>query len=73
MKATKNSPKILKDYLSRKLSLDEFKEAMKHPELSHGQKLQITDAYFASIGSVDITDQLIGQASINVRRTKEVK
>ena len=67
MKATKNSQKILKDYLSRKLSLDEFKEAMKHPELSDRQKLQITDAYFASIGSVDITDQLIGQSAINVR------
>ena len=67
MKAAKNSQKILKDYLSRKLSLDEFKEAMKHPELSDRQKLQITDAYFASIGSVDITDQLIGQAAINVR------
>ena len=67
MKATKNSQKILKDYLSKKLSLDEFKEAMKHPELSNRQKLQITDAYFASIGSVDITDQLIGQSAINVR------
>ena len=67
MKATKNSQKILKDYLSKKLSLDEFKEAMKHPELSTRQKLQITDAYFASIGSVDITDQLIGQSAINVR------
>ena len=67
MKATKNSRKILKDYLSRKLSLDEFEEAMKHPELRDRQKLQITDAYFASIGSVDITDQLIGQAAINIR------
>ena len=67
MKATKNSQKILKDYLSRKLSLDEFEEAIKHPELSHRQKLQITDAYFASIGSVDITDQLIGQSAINIR------
>ena len=67
MKATKNASKILKDYLSRKLSSDEFEEAMKHLELSDRQKLQITDAYFASIGSVDITDQLIGQASINIR------
>jgi len=67
MKATKNASKILRDYLSRKLSLDEFEEAMKHPELSTEQKLKITDAYFASIGSVDITDQLIGQASINIR------
>ena len=73
MKATKNSQKILREYLSRTLSSDEFEEAMKHPELSTRQKLQITDAYFASIGSIDITDQLIGQASINVRRTKEVK
>ena len=67
MKATKNTSKILRDYLSRTLSSDEFEEAMKHPELSDRQKLQITDAYFASIGSRDITDQLIGQASINVR------
>jgi ribosomal protein L9 len=73
MKATKNSQKILREYLSRTLSSDEFEEAMKHPELSTRQKLQITDAYFASIGSRDITDQLIGQASINVRWTKEVK
>ena len=73
MKATKNSPKILREYLSRTLSSDEFEEAMKHPDLSDRQKLQITDAYFASIGSRDITDQLIGQASINVRRIKEVK
>ena len=72
MKATKNSKKILKDYLSRKLSLDEFKGAMKQPELTRGQKLQITDAYFQSIGSRDITDQMIGQASINVR-TKGLK
>ena len=72
MKATKNSKKILKDYLSRKLSLDEFKVAMKHPELTRSQKLQITDAYFESIGSRDITDQLIGQASINIR-TKGLK
>jgi len=70
MKATKNSPKILTEYLSSTLSSDEFEEAMKHPELSTRQKLQITDAYFASIGSRDITDQLIGQASINVRWTK---
>ena len=67
MKATKNASKILRDYLSRTLSSDEFEEAMKHPELSDRQKLQITDAYFASIGSRDITDQLIGQASINIR------
>ena len=67
MKATKNTSKILRDYLSRTLSSDEFEEAMKHPELSDRQKLQITDAYFASIGSRDITDQLIGQASINIR------
>jgi len=67
MKATKNASKILRDYLSRKLSSDEFEEAMKHPDLSDRQKLQITDAYFASIGSRDITDQLIGQASINIR------
>ena len=67
MKATKNSQEILKGYLSRKLSLHEFEEAMKHPKLSDRQKLQITDAYFASIGSRDITDQLIGQASINIR------
>jgi hypothetical protein len=73
MRATKNSQKILREYLSRTLSSDEFEEAMKHPDLSDRQKLQITDAYFASIGSRDITDQLIGQASINVRRTKEVK
>ena len=66
MKATKNSKKILKDYLSRKLS-DEFDEAMKHPDLSDRQKLEITDAYFASLGSRDITDQLIGQSAIYVR------
>ena len=73
MKATKNSKKILKDYLSRRLSLDEFKEAMKHPDLSTTQKLEITDAHFKSLGSRDITDQLIGQESINVRRTKGVQ
>ena len=67
MKATKNSRTILKDYLSRKLTSEEFDEAMKHPELSDRQKLQITDAYFASIGSVDITDQLIGQSAINIK------
>ena len=67
MKATKNASKILRDYLSRKLSSDEFEEAMKHPDLSDRQKLQITDAYFASIGSRDITDQLIGQSAINIR------
>jgi len=67
MKATKNASKILRDYLSRKLSLDEFEEAMKHPELSTEQKLKITDAYFKSLGSRDITDQLIGQAAINIR------
>ena len=72
MKATKNSKKTHRDYLSRTLSSDEFEEAMKHPELSTEQKLKITDAYFESLGSRDITDQLIGQASINVRRTKEV-
>ena len=72
MKATKNSKKILKDYLSRKLSLDEFKGAMKHSELTRSQKLQITDAYFESIGSRDITDQMIGQSSINIR-TKGLK
>lgn len=68
MKAIKKSKKILKTYLSRKLSQDEFEEAMKHPVLSTRQKLEITDAYFESIGSRDITDQLIGQASINIRR-----
>ena len=67
MKATKNSKKILKDYLSRKLSLDEFKQAMKHPDLSTRQKLEITDAHFKSLGSRDITDQLIGQSAIYVR------
>jgi len=67
MKATKNASKILRDYLSRKLSSDEFEEAMKHPDLSDRQKLQITDAYFASIGSIDITDKLIGQSAINAR------
>jgi len=67
MKATKNASKILRDYLTRKLSSDEFEEAMKHPELSTRQKLQITDAYFASIGSRDITDQLIGQSAVNIR------
>ena len=67
MKATKNSSKILKDYLSRTLSSDEFEEAMKHSELTRSQKLQITDAYFASLGSRDITDQLIGQSAINIR------
>ena len=71
MKATKNSKKILKDYLSRKLSLDEFKGAMKHSELTRNQKLQITDAYFQSIGSRDITDQLIGQSSINIRLRRD--
>ena len=70
MKATKNSQKILKDYLSRKLTSEEFDEAMKHPDLSDRQKLQITDAYFASIGSIDITDQLIGQSAIYVRGTR---
>ena len=68
MKAIKKSKKILKTYLSRKLSLDEFEEAMKHPVLSTRQKLEITDAYFESIGSRDITDKLIGKASINIRR-----
>ena len=67
MKATKNTSKILRDYLSRTLSSDEFEEAMKHPEFSDRQKLQITDAYFASIGSIDITDKLIGQLAINAR------
>ena len=67
MNATKNSKKILKDYLSRKLTSEEFDEAMKHSELTRSQKLQITDAYFKSLGSRDITDQLIGQASINIR------
>ena len=67
MKATKNSKKILKDYLSRKLSLDEFKGAMKQPELTRSQKLQITDAYFESIGVMDVTEQLVGQSSINIR------
>ena len=67
MKATKNSSKILKDYLSRTLSSHEFEEAMKHQELSTEQKLKITDAYFKSIGSRDITDQLIGQSAINIR------
>jgi hypothetical protein len=67
MKAIKNASKILRDYLSRTLSSDEFEEAMKHPELSTRQKLQITDAYFASIGSRDITDQLIGQSAVNIR------
>ena len=73
MKATKNSRKILKDYLSRKLTSEEFDEAMKHSELTRSHKLQITDAYFKSLGSRDITDQLIGQESINVRRTKGVQ
>ena len=67
MKATKNSQKILREYLSRTLSSDEFEEAMKHQELSTEQKLKITDAYFKSIGSRDITDQLIGQSAINIR------
>ena len=67
MKATKISPTILRDYLSRTLSSDEFEEAMKHPELSTEQKLKITDDYFKSLGSRDITDQLIGHSSINIR------
>ena len=67
MKATINSKKILKDYLSRKLTNEEFQEAMKHSELSTEQKLKVTDAYFKSLGSTDITDQLIGQSSINIR------
>ena len=67
MKATKNSQKILKDYLSRKLSLDEFKEAMQHPELLTKQKLKITDSYFKGLGSRDITGQLIGKVEINIR------
>ena len=67
MKATKNASKILRDYLSRKLSSDEFEEAMKHPKLSTEQKLKITDAYFKSLGSRDITDQLIGQSAVNIR------
>ena len=68
MKAIKKSKKILKTYLSSKLSQDEFEEAMKHSVLSTRQKLEITDAYFESIGSRDITDKLIGKASINIRR-----
>ena len=71
MKATKNSQKILKDYLSRKLSLDEFKGAMKQPELTRSQKLQITDAYFESIGVMDVTEQFVGHASINIRLTRD--
>ena len=71
MKATKNSQKILKDYLSRKLSLDEFIGAMKQPELTRSQKLQITDAYFESIGVMDVTEQFVGQASINIRLTRD--
>lgn len=58
---------ILNEYLSKKLSLDEFKEAMNHPNLDQSHKLEITDVYFKSLGSVDITDQLIGQSSIDIR------
>jgi F0F1-type ATP synthase delta subunit len=71
MKATKNSKKILKDYLSRKLSLDEFKGAMKHPEFTENQKLKLLDAYFESIGVMDVTEQFIGKASINIRLPRD--
>ena len=68
MKAIKKSKKILKTYLSRKLSQDEFEEAMKHPVLSTRQKLEITDAYFESIGSRDITiDRLVSISFIRRR------
>ena len=40
---------------------------MKHPDLSTTQKLEITDAHFKSLGSRDITDQLIGKVTINIR------
>jgi hypothetical protein len=66
MKVTGNTQSILNDYLSRKLSLDEFKEAMKHPALITKQKLQIADSYFASLGSRDITEECLGNAVIVV-------
>ena len=67
MKATKNSKKSLRITSQENFLLDEFEKAMNHPELSTRQKLEITDAYFAKPGSIDITDQLIGQSSIYVR------
>ena len=71
MKATKNSKKILKDYLSRKLTSEEFDEAIKHPEFTENQKLKLIDAYFESIGVMDVTEQFVGQASINIRLTRD--
>jgi F0F1-type ATP synthase delta subunit len=71
MKATKNSKKILKDYLSRKQTSEEFDEAIKHPEFTENQKLKLIDAYFESIGVMDVTEQFVGQASINIRLTRD--
>jgi F0F1-type ATP synthase delta subunit len=71
MKATKNSQKILKDYLSIKLTSEEFDEAIKHQEFTENQKLKLIDAYFESIGVMDVTEQFVGQASINIRLTRD--
>ena len=74
MKDAENVNSIMKNYLSPKLSLESFQEAMSHPSLSVRQKLQITDFYFASIGSVDITDQLLGQQAVVLKkRSKNLK
>lgn len=74
MKIASKSNLVLNSYLSPKLSLESFQEAMSHPSLSVKQKLQITDFYFASIGSVDITDQLLGeQAVVLKKRSKNLK
>ena len=68
MKATKNAKKIFRDYLSRKLALNEFKEAMRHPELTRNQKFKISDAYFESIGCIDDTEEMLGKVAINIRK-----
>jgi hypothetical protein len=74
MKMVSKSNLVLNSYLSPKLSLESFQEAMRHPSLSVKQKLQITDFYFASIGSVDITDQLLGQQAVVLKkRSKNLK
>jgi len=39
---------ILNEYLSKKLSLDGFEEAMNHPNLDQSHNLEITDTYFKS-------------------------
>ena len=67
----KELQKILKDYLSRKLTSEEFDQAMKHPEFTENQKLKLIDAYFESIGVMDVTEQFVGQASINIRLTRD--